>query len=93
MRWKNYANKPLLLFIVFSENGPAICWSVFSVDIKKDFLYNKDSFGKTVMANMIGAFFEKGEDTKNIFGRLKISKSPEYEKHRNRPIDFLFSRS
>ena len=36
------------------------------------------------MANMIGAFFEKGEDTKNIFGWLKISKSPEYEKHRNK---------
>ena len=25
MRWKNYVNKPLLLFIVFSENGPVIC--------------------------------------------------------------------
>lgn len=41
-------------------------------------------FGKTVMANMIGAFFEKGVDTKNIFEQLKISKSPEYEKHRNK---------
>ena len=34
-------------------------------------------FGKTVMANMIGAFFEKDEDTKEIFDQLKISKSPE----------------
>ena len=41
-------------------------------------------FGKTVMANMIGAFFEKDEDTKEIFDQLKISKSPEYEKHRNK---------
>ena len=41
-------------------------------------------FGKTVMANMIGAFFEKDEDTKEIFYQLKISKSPEYEKHRNK---------
>ena len=41
-------------------------------------------FGKTVMANMIGAFFEKYEDTKEIFDQLKISKSPEYEKHRNK---------
>ena len=41
-------------------------------------------FGKTVMANMIGAFFEKGVDTKNIFEQLKISKSTEYEKHRNK---------
>ena len=36
------------------------------------------------MANMIGAFFEKDEDTKEIFDQLKISKSPEYEKHRNK---------
>ena len=41
-------------------------------------------FGKTVMANMIGAFFEQDEDTKEIFDQLKISKSPEYEKHRNK---------
>ena len=41
-------------------------------------------FGKTEMANMIGAFFEKDEDTKEIFDQLKISKSPEYEKHRNK---------
>lgn len=41
-------------------------------------------FGKTVMANMIGAFFEKDENTKEIFDQLKISKSPEYEKHRNK---------
>ena len=28
--------------------------------------------------------FEKDEDTKEIFDQLKISKSPEYEKHRNK---------
>ena len=48
-------------------------------------------FGKTVMANMIGAFFEKDEDTKEIFDQLKISKSPEYEKHRNKH-DVIFRR-
>ena len=53
-------------------------------------------FGKTVMANMIGAFFEKDEDTKEIFDQLKISKSPVYEKHRNKHdviyIDFSKSK-
>lgn len=33
-------------------------------------------FGKSVMANMVGAFFGKTEDTGGIFGRLKIA-SPE----------------
>ena len=39
----------------------------------------KDSDGKYDRA-----FFEKDEDTKEIFDQLKISKSPEYEKHRNK---------
>ncbi len=30
-------------------------------------------FGKTVMANMIGAFFGKGSDTQDIFDALQIS--------------------
>lgn len=33
-------------------------------------------FGKSVMANMVGAFFGKTEDTRGIFGRLKVA-SPE----------------
>ena len=32
-------------------------------------------FGKTVMANMIGAFFGKGSDTQDIFDTLQISAS------------------
>ena len=39
-------------------------------------------FGKSVMANMIGAFFDRTEDSSEIFGRLQIasegiSKNPE----------------
>lgn len=40
-------------------------------------------FGKTVMANMIGAFFGKMTDTKSIFNPLAIAKSDYYQKYRN----------
>ena len=40
-------------------------------------------FGKTVMANMIGAFFGKGSDTQDIFDALQISASPLYEDNLN----------
>lgn len=32
-------------------------------------------FGKTVMANMLGAFFTKGTDSNDIFASLKISEN------------------
>ena len=40
-------------------------------------------FGKSVTANMLAAYYSKGSDSKNIFSRLDISKSADYEKHRN----------
>lgn len=40
-------------------------------------------FGKTVMANMIGAFFEKGIDSHEAFDLLKISGSDSYQRHIN----------
>ena len=40
-------------------------------------------FGKTVMANMIGAFFGKGEDASEIFDNLKISQEENYRNHLN----------
>ena len=40
-------------------------------------------FGKTVMANMIGAFFGKGSDTQDIFDTLQISASPLYKDNLN----------
>lgn len=39
-------------------------------------------FGKTVMANMIGSFFGKG-DSKNVFENLGIAKTCNIEKHIN----------
>lgn len=41
-------------------------------------------FGKSVMANMIAAFFGKAADAEKIFKNLKISSSELYKKHLNR---------
>ncbi|NBJ00148.1 hypothetical protein D3Z62_08255 [Lachnospiraceae bacterium] len=40
-------------------------------------------FGKTVMANMIGAFFGKAKDSHEIFDQLEIAKSKQYLKYLN----------
>ena len=40
-------------------------------------------FGKTVMANMIGAFFSKAQDAQDIFQTLQIAKAKDYAKFRN----------
>nr|WP_300657288.1 AAA family ATPase [uncultured Acetatifactor sp.] len=41
-------------------------------------------FGKSVMANMIGAFFERSAEGKDVFGSLKIAGSDNYQNHLNR---------
>src|SRR5699024_3548885 len=41
-------------------------------------------FGKTVMANMLAAFFDKNTDSSNIFGSLNVSQCDEYKKHLNK---------
>lgn len=41
-------------------------------------------FGKTVNANMLGAYYTKGYDTHTLFAPLKIAKSEEFEKHINK---------
>lgn len=40
-------------------------------------------FGKTVMANMLGAFFGKAWDSSEVFNHLKISSSERYSGYRN----------
>ena len=40
-------------------------------------------FGKTIMANMLGAFFGKVWDASQIFDHLKIADSPEYHQYLN----------
>lgn len=41
-------------------------------------------FGKTIMANMVGAYFGRAKDSRNIFDRLEIAKSKQYSKHLNK---------
>ena len=41
-------------------------------------------FGKTVMANMLGAFFGKGADAHKLFDHLKISTSKKYQENLNK---------
>lgn len=40
-------------------------------------------FGKTIMANMIGAFFGKAVDSSHVFEHLDIAKSNLYSAHLN----------
>ena len=40
-------------------------------------------FGKTIMANMLGAFFGRVWDASQIFDHLKIADSPEYHQYLN----------
>ena len=41
-------------------------------------------FGKSVMANMIAAYFGKGTDSSDVFDQLNVSKYPWYREHLNK---------
>ena len=41
-------------------------------------------FGKSMAANMLVAYYSKGCNSKDLFSRLKISKSSSFEKHLNK---------
>lgn len=51
-------------------------------------------FGKSVNANMLGAYFTKGFDTEELFRNLRIAKTKNYRKHLNKHHVFFidFSR-
>ena len=40
-------------------------------------------FGKSMAADMLAAYYERGEDSAVLFDSLKISKAISYQKHRN----------
>ena len=40
-------------------------------------------FGKSMAADMLAAYYERGEDSASLFDFLKISKLISYQKHRN----------
>ena len=41
-------------------------------------------FGKSITADMLVAYYNKGCNSKELFSRLKISKSSSFEKHLNK---------
>lgn len=41
-------------------------------------------FGKTVMANMLSAYFGRGADSSRIFGKLKIASHRQFKEHLNK---------
>lgn len=41
-------------------------------------------FGKTVMANMIAAYFTRGYDSDDVFQNLAIASSPDYSQYKNK---------
>ena len=40
-------------------------------------------FGKSMAADMLAAYYARGEDSAELFKSLKIRKAESYEKHRN----------
>ena len=40
-------------------------------------------FGKSMAADMLAAYYDRGEDTASLFDPLKISKTGSYQQHRN----------
>lgn len=85
--------------IVPSENYKEIAKTRFFVDktsLIDEIIYSMENdgrkflcitrprrFGKSIMANMLSAFFGKNGDGREVFGKLKISKSENFEKYLN----------
>lgn len=58
--------------------------SFIRTDAKYICLTRPRRFGKTVNANMLGAYYTKGQENHSLFDGLKISAAPSYEKHLNK---------
>lgn len=69
------------LFPLVEEGGECIC------------ITRPRRFGKTVMANMISAFFNRSYDSADIFDTLAVANEEGYEKYRNQysVIHILFN--
>lgn len=70
-----FVDKSMLLYdlsLLLEESSSYIC------------ITRPRRFGKTIMANMISAFFNKDVNSKDIFDRLEIAKTEKYQKHRNK---------
>ena len=56
---------------------------IMNIDDYECYVCTQGRFGKTIMANMLGAFFGKAWDASQIFDHLKIADSPEYHQYLN----------
>lgn len=70
-----FIDKSLLLAELFSNFNSINCYCCIT---------RPRRFGKTIMANMVGAFFGKTDRTDRIFDGLAISEREEYESHLNK---------
>ena len=41
-------------------------------------------FGKSMVGNLISAYYSKGCDTRSIFSQMKIGQKPDYDKYLNK---------
>lgn len=72
-----------LLAIVASDTDELRKLPASGKDLRYICITRPRRFGKTVMASMIASFFGKGEDSKDIFQRLAISKLKRFDAHLN----------
>lgn len=70
-----FVDKSLLLTELIPSFGSINCYCCIT---------RPRRFGKTVMANMVGAFFGKTSRTDELFDHLAVSGQPEYEGHLNK---------
>lgn len=82
---------PIINYRKMTENPYFVDKSDFISDLIKNSYANQyicitrpRRFGKTVMANMLAAFFDKNTNSSDIFDSLKISQYGEYKKHLNK---------
>lgn len=74
LRGETYVDKSMLidkLSKVIGTNNQYIC------------ITRPRRFGKSVNVHMLGAYYTKGQDSSSMFGKLQISNTDSYEKHRN----------
>lgn len=82
--YEEYKNTTKMRFFV--DKTPMIdeLISAVTVDGQRYFCVTRPRrFGKSVIANMIGAFFGKTFDGKGVFKELKIARMADYQKYLN----------
>lgn len=83
--YEEYKNISRIRFFVDKSKLIDDIISAVTVDGQRYFCITRPRrFGKSVMANMIGAFFGKGFDGKAVFDMLAIAESANYQEHLNR---------